>query len=389
MAEVFEYELRGKDTSFGNTVKNAVKAVGELKSAGAQVLASFTGGLLGGGIAQSVLSTVNLIRDVIREARQLQVNAERFSISKNEARGFANLETALDLPKNTFGNIAGAVENAVQEALQGNAEMAKQFGAVGLDARELEGLSKVDQMFRVLAAFRSAGAGPEQRYALRQLFGGGAEAVEPYAVGGSRQIDWQTVVAEMARLSQNDIVRFIQGNASYDLYTHRAYGLFKDLRDVEGRSSMRGELAGYSEFGLNRGQRLSRIDESLAAEVRQLERQKLPLEEQLNRIIQERAVLMERILKASNPDNQRQLIGQEINLAMQEEQIRQRMAGAASGSGMAVTGISRNMDQLARAGFFRGGAPDIATETMRKQLMQLERISALLKSLPPEIARTL
>lgn len=389
MAEVFEYELRGKDTSFGNTVKNAAKAVGELKSAGAQVLASFTGGLLGGGIAQSVLSTVNLIRDVIREARQLQVNAERLGISKKEARGFANLETALDLGQGTFGNIAGAVENAVQEALQGNAEMGRQFGALGLQAQDLEGLSKVEQMFRVMEAYRASGSGPEQRFAFRQLVGSGAEAIEPYALGGKQSLDLRNLVEELSRLQTNETLRWLEGNsaiaASISPENQAAYQMFRQLRSVDDRQAFRADLGGFSSFGLDRGRRLSRVDENLAAQVRQLDRQSLSAEEQLNSIIRERARLYKDIREAKDPEKQRQLIGQELNLAMQEEQLRQRAGGA----GLAVKGISRDMDQIARAGFFRGGTPDIATETMRKQLVQLERISALLKSLPPEIARTL
>lgn len=386
MAEVFEYELRGKDTSFGNTVKNAVKAVGELKSAGAQVLSSFTGGLLGGGIAQSVLSTVTLIRDVIREARQLQVNAERLSVSRNEARGFANLETALDLPAGTMGNVAGAVENAVQEALQGNAQMGRQFGAIGLDPRSLEGVSKVEQMFRVLDAFRAAGAGPEQRYALRQLTGSGAESLEPYALGGARQMDWRSTVAELSRLQQSEFIRFFQGNTSYDPNTRGAYDTYKQLRDVEGRRGIRGDLGGFSEFGMNRGRQLSRMDESLAATLREVERANLGPEEQLNAIIKERAELYERIRAARSPETQRQLIAQELSLAMKQQQLEMKKDPAGP---VAFKGISRDMDQMARAGFFRGGAPDIATDTMRKQLIEMQRVVELLRQQPGAIARAL
>ena len=388
MAEVFEYELRGKDTSFGNTVKNAVKVVGELKSAGAQVLASFTGGLIGGGIAQSVLSTVNLIRDVIREARQLMVNAERLSVSRQQALGFANLETALDLPKDTFGNVAGAVENAVQEALQGNAEMGRQFGALGLDARQLEGLSKVEQMFRVLGAFRLAGSGPEQRFAARAIMGSGAEALEPYALGGSKQLDFQKTIEELSRLNQNALLRGLFGTTSYDPYTHMAYDRFKQLRDVEGRQSLRADLGGFSEFGLNRGRQLAKISEGLAGQARDVERASLTPEKQLNEVIRERAELFERIRQARDPEMLNKLIGRELSLAMQQAQLEQQSGGPAT-SVLGFKGISRDMDQMARAGFFRGGAPDIATDTMRKQLAEMQRIAAILKTLPPEIARQL
>lgn len=389
MAEVFEYELRGKDTSFGNTVKNAVKVVGELKSAGAQVLASFTGGLLGGGVAQSVLSTVNLIRDVIREARQLQVNAERLSVTQREARGFANVETALDLSQGTFGNVAGAVENAVQEALQGNAEMTRQFGALGLNPKELDGLSKVEQMFRVLEAFRGAGAGPEQRFAIRQVAGASVEGVEPYALGGTRSLDLRQTVADLGRLQQNEMLRWLEGNsaiaASISPENQAAFQTFQGLRNVDARQSLRANLGGFSDFGLNRGRRLARADESLAANVRELERANLAPEQQLNQILQERAKLYKDIRESKDPERQRQLIGLELGLAMKQQQLEQASAGKAVG----LKGISRDMDQMARAGFFRGGAPDIATDTMRKQLAEMQRIAAILKTLPPEIARQL
>lgn len=387
MAEVFEYELRGKDTSFGNTVKNAVKVVGELKSAGAQVLSSFTGGLIGGGIAQSVLSTVNLIRDVIREARQLQVNAEKFGVSQRQQRGFANLETALDFSAGTFGTVASTVENAVQEALQGNAEMTRQFGALGLKPKELEGLSKVEQMFRVLESFRVAGGGAEQRFALRQVLGSGAEALEPYALGGRSQLDFRQAVDELARLQQNETLRWLEGNsaiaASIRPENQAAFQMFRGLRDVNERQAFRGELPGYSDFGLNRGRRLARADENLAANVRELERANLAPEQQLNQILQERARLYQAIREAKDPELQRQLIGQELGLAMKQQQLEQASVGKAVG----LKGISRDMDQMARAGFFRGGAPDIATDTMRKQLAEMQRIAALLKTLPAGIAR--
>lgn len=389
MAEVFEYELRGKDTSFGNTVKNAVKAVGELKSAGAQVLASFTGGLLGGGIAQSVLSTVNLIRDVIREARQLQVNAERLSVSQREARGFANVETALDLSQGTFGNVAGAVENAVQEALQGNAEMTRQFGALGLKPTELEGLSKVEQMFRVLEAYRSVGSGVEQRFAFRQVAGAGAESLEPYALGGKQALNLRETVAELSRLQTNETLRWLEGKsaiaASISPENQAAFQTFSGLRNVDSRQAFRADLGGFSAFGLDRGRRLQRVDENLAANTREMERANLAPEQQLNSILEERARLYRDIRESKDPERQRQLIGLELGLAMKQQQLEQAAAGKAVG----LKGISRDMDQMARAGFFRGGAPDIATDTMRKQLAEMQRIAAILKALPPEIARTL
>lgn len=387
MAEVLEYEMRGKDTSFGSTVKDAVAAVNQLKGAGAAVLSSFTGGLIGGGISQSIIAAVSLIRDLIREARQLAVEAERLGRSVPTTRGVKNLETALNLPAGTIPSAAGAVENAVQEALQGSSSMKRQFEVLGLTPKALNGVDKLEQLFRVLEAFGTAGAGPEQRFAARQIIGGGTDALEPYAIGGKSRLNFRDTVAQLRLLSDNATLRSLEGNSAYvaaiSPETRAAFQQFQSLRDVKGRQGLRAELPGYSAFGLENAERVRRMNESAAEMEARNARSLLTADQQRLAITEQRLKLQRQMESETDPLRRAQLRGDIAQLAGESLAISAREIR----SGMKP--VSNDMDQLGRAGFFRGAAPDVSTELMRKQLTEMTKILETLRHQPAAIAREL
>lgn len=359
MAEVFEYELRGKDTSFGNTVKNAVKAVGELKSAGAQVLASFTGGLLGGGIAQSVVSAVGLIRDTIRETNDLLDRADKLDVKARVLKQLERTEQTLGLDR---GTVAGALESARQarsDFQAGDPAAARAFGRLGLSGSQIEGLTPDQLLLTIGKAFREAGANRENRFALSQIIGSqGENSLAPFFAGGL-----DLGLAKNAPQGTGWIVD--------RLYAAMNKGRFK------------AEMEPLSTFGLENEERARRLNEAAAELEARNARALLSTEERRLKITEQRLKLQREMESEIDPVRRAQRRADIAQLVAEANSL----AAADIKSGMKP--ISRDMDQIARAGFFRGGAPDIATETMRKQLVQLERISALLKSLPPEIARTL
>lgn len=394
MAEVFEYELRGKDTSFGNTVKNAVKVVGELKSAGAQVLASFTGGLLGGGIAQSVLSTVDMIRTTIREAKELAAQAERLDINRRDYRGVVNLEQALQLPSGSIGSATEALRKSIADAIKGDAPSGNLFKTLGLDPSEMVKISDpLKQLQELLDAMARTPISDASRFAFSRLAGNASGALEPYAIGGSERLNFSSLIGVMSGLQTGQVSRFLDKNigltfsetGSPSLANLRkgvgGYNTFEQLNDADYRAKFRANLTPFSDVGMQNAERLRVMQESVQELRDRNNRANLSAEKQLLDITEKRLKKQREAESETDPKRK-------VQLEMDIEQLRaQGIAVKAGMTRSGIPGISRDMDQMARAGFFRGGAPDIATDTMRKQLAEMQRIAALLKTLPAGIAR--
>lgn len=368
MAEVFEYELRGKDTSFGNTVKNAVKVVGELKSAGAQVLSSFTGGLIGGGIAQSLVSAVGLVRDLIREARDLANQADKLDITRRNLKGAQRIGEALDIGEAIPQGIEAA-KQARSDLRKNETEAVKAFERLGITLAEINQLSPDKVFARVADAFKGVEPTDERRYAAQVILGKQvADALVPYFVGGQS--------SELrAQMGMDPQLRLNFGNLP---------GLGREamaFKDPEVRKRYRADLEPLSTFGLDAEEKVRRMNESVQELRDRNNRANLSAEKQLLDITEKRLKKQREAESETDPKRK-------VQLEMDIEQLRaQGIAVKAGMTRSGIPGISRDMDQMARAGFFRGGAPDIATDTMRKQLAEMQRIAALLKTLPAGIAR--
>lgn len=368
MAEVFEYELRGKDTSFGNTVKNAVKVVGELKSAGAQVLSSFTGGLIGGGIAQSLVSAVGLVRDLIREARDLANQADKLDITRRNLKGAQRIGEALDIGEAIPQGIEAA-KQARSDLRKNETEAVKAFERLGITLAEINQLSPDKVFARVADAFKGVEPTDERRYAAQVILGKQvADALVPYFVGGQR--------SELrAQMGMDPQLRLNFGNLPG---LGREAMLFKD---PEVRKRYRADLEPLSTFGLDAEEKVRRLNEAAAEQEARNARMLLTTDKQRLAIVEQRLKLQRAM--ESETDLIRKA-RQRFDLA---QLIAEENVFKANDIKLGMKPISRDMDQMARAGFFRGGAPDIATDTMRKQLAEMQRIAALLKTLPAGIAR--
>ncbi len=367
MAEVFEYELRGKDTSFGNTVKNAVKAVGELKSAGAQVLSSFTGGLIGGGIAQSVVAAVGLIRDTIREAKELANQADKLDISRRNLKGAKRIGEALDIGDAIPAGIEAA-RKARADFMQNETEAVKAFNRLGISLKEIQSLSPDKLFSRVADSFKGVEATRDRRFAAQTILGKEvADALVPYFVGGERS-------EARASFGMDPQMRLNFGNLP---------GIGREamaFRDPEVRKRYRADLEPLSTFGLDNEEKIRRFNDT-AAEMRARnsrallsdEKQLLAITEQRMKL--QRAAESERdpLKKAKMDIDIEQLYGE--GNAIKAQYIKAGMKP-----------ISRDMDQMARAGFFRGFAPDPAGKTAQEQLAELRKHTAALNALPAQMA---
>jgi hypothetical protein len=359
MAEVFEYELRGKDTSFGTTLKNAVKAVGELKSAGAQVLASFTGGLLGGGIALSVVSAVGLIREMMREANALLDRADKLDVKARVLKQFERTEQTLGLGQ---GTVAGALESARKARADfeaGDPTAAQAFGRLGLSGQQIQGLTPDQLLLAIGNAFREMGATRENRFALSRIIGEeGENALAPFLAGG---LDLGT--AKNAPQGTGWIV-------------DRLYAAMNKAR-------FKAEMEPLSTFGLENAERIRRMNES-AAEMEARNARALLTADQQRLAITEQRLKLQRQMESEGDPLRRARLRADIaqltgeSLAISAREIRGGMKP-----------VANDLDQLGRAGFFRGAAPDVSTELMRKQLVEMTKILETLRQQPAAIAREL
>lgn len=370
MAEVFEYELRGKDTSFGNTVKNAVKAVGELKSAGAQVLSSFTGGLIGGGIAQSVVAAVGLIRETIREAKELANQADKLDISRRNLKGAKRIGEALDVGEAIPAGVEAA-RQARSEFKKSETEAVKAFERLGITLKEIEKLSPDKLFARVADSFKGVEPTDERRFAAQTILGKEvADALVPYFVGGERsRVRANFGMDPQMRLNFNNLP-----------------GLGREamaFRDPEVRKRYRADLEPLSTFGLDNDEKVRRLNDAAAEMEARNARALLSTEKQRLAITEQRLKVQREMEMEPNLARKAKLRGDIAQLVAESNAL----SAADITTGMKP--ISRDMDQMARAGFFRGGAPDIATDTMRKQLIEMQRVVELLRQQPAAIARAI
>lgn len=185
--QVFEVEFRGKDTNFAATAREATKAIGELKGVGTSLIATFSGGLVGGGIAQTLFAAADRLIDVIREGKKLAEFADQLNVDKGSAQGVRNLENAAGIP---VSSAIQSIRRSVADASAGDATSKEAFSRLGLDPGRLADLDNIGKLYRVVDVLEKFDPeGPkagEQMDAASKILGGrsNAEALIPYMRGG-------------------------------------------------------------------------------------------------------------------------------------------------------------------------------------------------------------
>lgn len=354
--------ITGDASQLGVESKKAVDAFNSIKASAMSMLAGFTGGLIGGGIAGSIQAVVGIVSDKIREARELIQQADKLDITAGTLRGVRKAERALDLG----GSIVAAIEalrQARADAGRGEPNAVSAFSRLGVSLEEIDRLAPDKLFARIADVFKGQNAPLDRRQALAQLIGkSAADDLTPYfAGGGDSDIRRRFGLDPQLRLNFGDL-----GSVS------------RLLRDPENRKRYRMEMEPLSMYGVGdeeKATRLARENDQRALAVR---RSMLSIEEQIAAVTQQRTELERAAAQETNSVKREQIRADMIGL--DAELVRLQQQGATR-TPPKLQGFDRQqIDEFAQRGLFIGGAPRVQV-VAEQQLDQLRQAVTEIRNL--------
>jgi hypothetical protein len=318
--QVYEVEFRGKDSTFAATAREATKALGELKTVSTHLISSFTGGVLGGGIADGVLKIVEQIREVIADARSLAIEAQKADLRPDTLRGMRMVSDKLTGDPRSLETATEATRQAVAEALKGRPEANRNFAAIGINPNSLAGLSPEEMLYRLFAATGRGPATDERRYAFRSIAGASSGDLEPYAFGGESRIGLQRMVEAGAQFSSSKLFRDAQITGSQigvnfgGAGLQNAFNEIAQISGVAGRAKFRANLDPFSAFGLENTDAAARSKLANDEETAKQARERLSIEQQITEATKRRASLETQQNAATDPVVRERLRGRVLGI---------------------------------------------------------------------------
>jgi len=357
-----------QDGTFGRAVQETTDGLRSLKGEAASLASSFTGGVIGGGLVGFFTSLIDRIQSAVIETRELKKTADDLNISLGGARSIKALESGTGLSGVFTGSIQAA-RRARSDALAGDPETVKAFERLGISLREIKDLKPDDLFYRVASAFeqfdpKSAGA-RDRFFAGARIFGGSAnaEALIPYFSGGL--LNERRFFGSSSRLFAD----FVGGNPTT---------LARYKKDFEP----------FSEFGIDSASRAAKLAEQNRFRAAEIARSQLPVEQQINDVLAQRAQIERDLASAPSELRRQQLISRLLDADQSLASLRAKQAGSGAPE-IKGAAIQRNLDELSRAGFFTNGSPVALGNIQAAQLKELKAILDQLRKAPSETAKAL
>lgn len=364
-----EYRLKitGDSRELGRSTKEAAAALNTLKQEAVSLGSALTGGLFGGGISGAVLFAVNRVAEVVREARQLVIDAEHSDISSSSAQLLKNQGRVLGLAD---GSLLGAIGTARQqrsEALAGAPEAAKAFESLGLSLKRIKDLEP-DNLFLEIVQSLRPDATSAQRAAFRTLLGAQAGAeLEGFAAGGFFRSNRALSLVE---LSQD--------------FNDRAIGVSPDNLDALIRKRFKADFEPLAQYGVGSENRAAKLDEELRQRVLNLSRQQLTIEERIKAVTEERDSILSRAAAETNVERRRRLELRAVDYEAELLQLSAVPVSQPAASGESAT----PSDQFTRVGRYLFGAGAGSVDVGRQSLQTLKDVKTILEKAPSEIGRS-
>lgn len=352
MAKSVEIEINGRAEGITQAARTAQTEINRLSSETKQLLSSFSGGLIGGGMVAGVLAAANIARTVLREFGAVLIEARRLQVSPLDIGRGRLLGMAAGDPKSIESSIVAARQGRA-EALAGDPNFTKAFRDLGLNLAEVAKLNPAELQQAIIDAFRRSDMGKDQREALRALFGEQAgSALEPLAAGG---------FLSRGSLGQEIAKAIASGVANSPLATGAL------AVSIPGQSILRGLngfIASQSQsmdplprFGQGDEQRVGMMREINTQRAAEISRAQLTTEQRLNAALQERSRLVQLIEGTVNPIARERLVSRALGVEAEILDLQQKRAGdqAMGKLGIPSTlGASRPTDALRSLGFDLG-----------------------------------
>lgn len=366
-----EIHLKARDDGFGSAVRRAKAEVSELKGASDSVIASLSGGLIGGGIAGTVLAVVEKIVGLVRETSNLIDKAKSLGLSPSEALGSA---TASRFAGRSADATIAAMEAAQQAKadVEGGEPRAKlAFENIGLDFGKVAATEFSEIFFRALDQYKGKTITPGLQFAAERIFGPGASAVLPFAVKSGSQ----TFRGDSFESSPLGYWTGLLLGGTFS----------KIATIINGGNPQTAALDPVSTFPYERGRQAGNLAEQTRIRQIELARSRLPVEQQLNDIIAERLELQRKIEELADGTLEKEQLRSRVqDLREKENGINSKGISGVRFAENQSSPIQRTLSDLYRAGIFTGGAP-LALDMQRQLLDEARRHTASLSNIEKEI----
>lgn len=352
-------KLTGDATQLGKESKKAVDSLNEVKNVAASLLSTFTGGFLGGGIMGAITTTITIVSDKLREARQLVLDADKADLRPKTLKGIRRAETVLDLGGSITSSIQ-SLRQARQDAEFGDPNAIAAFSKLGLSLKEIKDL-KPDELFaRVADVFKGRNLNRDARLGLASLIGKqAADDLTPYFAGGEdSQLRKEWGLNPQRRLNFWNL-----GGMSAS-----------SMSDVETRRKFRTDVEPLSMYGLGDEEKAARIAQETAQRREATARSLLTIEQQIAEVARTKAELESRRDAETNSVKRAKLDADVAGL--EAESVRLGKEAALTGKTPAAATLQRftsQADEFAQRGMFIGGQQRVPS-ILEKSFVELQTI---------------
>ena len=347
-------DITGNADKFGEAVKKTKASIDDLKSSGLDLL---TGGLYTGGALALVTTTLEAIKSVVTDLRDLVQRAERLNISPLAAIDLDRFAQGAGVEVGTLEAGIQQARKARADALAGDDQAARAFESIGVSLERIRDL-KPDQLFKeVLAAASQADLDAKRFFGFARIIGEDtANQVLPVARSDSAM---RLAQANPLSTVTSD---FVRGPASVALTAIGAAVRF-------GVSRLREPFEPFSGFGLQNREQTNDAAEVNRQKLALVARAQLTTEQRINEAIAERLRLNRLIAEEADPLKRQKLIANLLN-------VEAEIGGLATkrGTELVSSPTSRTQDPLRAIGADFSSFFMRRDETGKQQVDELRRL---------------
>jgi hypothetical protein len=293
------YDITGNADKFGEAAKKAQEYVNQLK---AQGLDALTAGIYTGGAMALATKTIDAIKDVVNEIRDIVARAEKLNVTTGAAIDLGRFSkiTGVDI-----GSLESGVQQARRtrsDALAGDDQAVRAFESIGLSLEKIRNL-KPDELFtEILSAASKADLDANRFFNFAKVIGEDtANKILPYAQSP------RAMSAASAVMSARDII----GNSYLPL------ALLADLSLNAARygvRQLRQPFEPFSSFGIQNRDQTNDAAEANRQKLALVARAQLTTEQRINEAIAERLRLSRLIEEEADPLKRQKLIANLLNV---------------------------------------------------------------------------
>lgn len=358
-----EYRLKitGDSREFGAAAKKAAAEINAVTDGAKQLAGTLTGGLIGGGLIQTIETGARMIYKVIQDARQLMRDAEDLDVSTQSVQYSKNLNTLAGFREEDRVVIKAQVNarQARSEAESGSPEALQAFRSLGMDLAKVSKM-ETDQLLQEILEAVPKDLSRDQRIALRTILGEQEGAsLEQLAAGGFFR---NSRVRELAGFSAK--TQFDETFTPSDLAALRA--------------RLKVDLEPLARFGRGDENRAKILEEQNRARAEQIEREGKSVAIQLLQIRRERELAS--IEAAATTDPVRRA---KINARINDLDAQRNVLTLAAPPTQQANPFQ--VDAYTRTGLRAFGSGDAALNLQREQLRAIQSMDKRIQRLAIEV----